>query len=493
MSAPAASGVPENDAAFTLALLYVALPCLVFLLAFVRPMLGLPLAAALVFATWQAAAPLRGRLSLRTWLGPAVAGAALVAVVGILNAESAWDWLKHWALINEIAGHEWPVRVELHGEQKYLRFYLASYLLPALARKVTGLPVVAVTAAWYFLGYALVFRLAVSEWARRPAGFSIAAIVLLLMLGGADALSEHGLRALAGLPAYPVWLGIHYETWATGLLQPSLEFASVLTNLAWVPHQSIPVMFVAAMIVLDDGPQRLPRLILVYGLMALWSPYGMIGLLPLVLYRVMPDWRQAFTLPVAAAILAGGAFALLSISYLSTEMPQAGMCLSCAAQNATEVTTTIPFLFVELLPFVLILRRKLLKDPCCLLACLSLLAMPLLHGESLDFVGRGSMGPLFVLALRCAQSLLGVAIPRTQQIFAALAFALCLPTTVSELAYHASKGAGQKVVDQFKPESRRWASKFSRDPHIDAVRFLDECGWIYESQYFIRTKPSVLR
>ena len=492
MTRPGALAAREHDAAFTLALLYIALPCLVFLLAFVRPLLGVPLAAALAFALLRAAAPVRWQPGLRGFAVPLLAAAALVALVGVYTGHAAYDWIKHWALINEIARNDWPVRIELQGEQKYLRFYLAAYLVPALLHKASGMSIAAATAAWYLPGFMLVLRLAAGPWLRRSAWTGAAAIALLLMLGGADALAEQGLRAMVDQPL-PVWLGVHYEGWAQRVFLVPLQFASVLTNLAWVPHQSIPVFVVAAMVVGDHGAQRLERLVLAYGLMALWSPYGMIALLPLVLYRTLPHWRQAFSIPLGAAILAGGAFALLTISYLATEMPQAGMCVSCAPQNLMEFTSYVPFLLVELLPFALILRRRLLRDPCCAIALCTLLAIPLLHGDTLDFVARGSMGPVFVLAWRSVETLLQDSLTRRQQWLAAVAFALCLPTTVSEVVYHASNGAGQKIVDASKPPERRWASKFSRDGEIRATEFLDECGWEYESQYFIVSKPAVLR
>ena len=482
----------ERDGAFTLALMYVALPCLIFLLGFVRPMLGLPLAALLAYAIWQAALPLGWRINWREYVAPLLAAAALVALVGIFTGHAAYDWIKHWALINEIADKPWPVQVELKGESKYLRFYLAAYLVPALLHKATGLSTEAATAAWYLLGFTLLFRLFASSWLRRPAWVAFAAIVLVLMIGGADALAEHGLHALVERP-FPVWFGVHYEGWATRSFQVGLQFASILTNLAWVPHQSIPVLVAAAMIVNDRGARAVERLVLVYGLMALWSPYGMIGLLPLVLYRALPHWRHAFTLPALSAVLGGGAFALLSISYLATEMPQAGMCVSCFGENITQVNSYIPFFLVELLPFALVLRRRLWQDPYCAVAGATLLLIPMLHGDTLDFTARGSMGPLLVLALRSAQALLDAPLTRAQQALVALAFALCLPTTVSEVIYHASNGAGQKIVDALKPPQKRWASKFSRSGDIRAPEFFDECSWDYESQYFITTKPRILK
>ena len=40
----------------------------------------------------------------------------------------SWDWIKHFAIINELADHPWPpVNDEPHT---FLRYYLGYYLVP---------------------------------------------------------------------------------------------------------------------------------------------------------------------------------------------------------------------------------------------------------------------------------------------------------------------------------------------------------------------------
>jgi hypothetical protein len=488
---PAAGAVrnEEGGGLFTLGLWYLALPCVLFLTFFVQPWLGIPIAFGIILVSWRLSEPWSPRLSPPTLLAAGLAF-ALALLIGILTGHSAWDWIKHWALINELANHEWPVTLSLQGETRYLRFYIAAYLVPALVTKLSpGWPVTVATTAWFALGFGLVFRMACAAHSKRPWPVVAAAMVIPLLLAGADSLASHGLRALAGQPATE-WLGLHYENWFPG---KPLQFASALTNLAWAPHQSIAVFIAAAMIVFDRGRFSIARAILAFGLLALWSPFGMIGLLPIICLRTLPGLPNAFNWATGAAILIGGSFAVVVAAYLSTDLPPGGLCLTCGAERLAELDDLLIFLIVELAASVLLLRGRILTDPLCATAFLSLLGLLFLRGDTIDFVARGSMGPLFILALRSTDRLLAAQNSPTGWLAAALALLLCLPTTASEIVYHASNGAAHREADARLPTDRRWLSVFSQHAGIDAKEFLDVCGWKYEGQYFSASRPWVLR
>ena len=100
-------------------LLYLALPALLFLPTFVRPLWGVPVLAALLVAL---ALVLRERMqeANRThYLMAALAALALLAVAGFPHGPFAWDWIKHWALLNTLSDNPWPVITELQGRPNY--------------------------------------------------------------------------------------------------------------------------------------------------------------------------------------------------------------------------------------------------------------------------------------------------------------------------------------------------------------------------------------
>jgi hypothetical protein len=477
-----------HDRFFALGLVYLALPCILFLAFFVRVWLGLPFALALSILTWRFASRIRLETSTAFWLAAGFA-AALAVVVGIPTGQSAWDWIKHWALLNELASNNWPVEIDLQGEERHLRFYLAAYLVPALASKMLHVPVLVPATCWFVLGYYMVVRTAGFAHEQRSFPIVAGAMLLVILLAGGDAVASHAINAILGRDASP-WLGLHYEHWYGG--QP-FQFASALTHLAWVPHQSIPVYIVAGMIVLDRGTYSLARTGLAYCLLALWSPFGMIGLLPLMLLRTLPYGRLAFTWPVGGAILVGCGFAALTTAYLATDLPAGNLCLTCLPARLAESDHLLVFLVVELVPFALLLRSRIVRDPVCATAFATLLVIPLFRGETIDFMARGSMGPLFVLALCAAGHILDVEFQWRKSILGALALLLCLPTTMSELFYHAEKGAAHREADAMLPPDRRWLSVFSTSSGITVAEFLRSGGWRYEAQYFSAKRPTILR
>lgn len=482
---------PSNEVVFALALFYIALPCLIFLVFYVHPLLSLPLIMALGSLLYKLLFGENWIWSPGLYVPASVLSLSLLFIVGIPTGHSVYDWIKHWALINEIANRPWPVTVTLHGQNEYLRYYLAAYLVPAAVHKtVPKIPVVVPVTVWFFIGYLLIFRLIGVAYQKRTIFVATIGMVLTLMLAGGDAYARHVIGVLIGAPL-PGWMGFHYHAWPT-MVKAKLQFASVLTNLAWVPNQSIAVFIVSAMLLMDRSQGSLARTIMAYGLMSLWSPYGMIGLLPLILLRVALDWRSLPNTHTIAVLIAAISFALLVATYLSTELPQGGFCATCIFRHPNEIWFIALFLLIELSTFALLLRRRIFSDRYCFVALITLALIPLFHGETIDFVARSSMGPLFVLALRSAERILDTRLTRTHPVPVALALALSLPTSLSEIVFHIEKGAAYRTTQASKLPEAFWSSLSSR-PDITVTEFFNICGWKYESQYFSAKKPRSLR
>ena len=200
----------SNDAIFAVGLCYIAGPCLLFLISFVHPLVGWPLAAAIGWLLYKLLVGTKWRWTPAAYLPAAFVSTALVMIVGIPTGHSAYDWIKHWALINEIADHPWPVIVNLQGENTYLRYYLAGYLVPALIHKtIPAIPIVVPVTLWFFLGYMLVFRITAVMFGRRSPIVVAIGMVLTTMLGGADAFARHAIVACLSQSRFQYgWAGI---------------------------------------------------------------------------------------------------------------------------------------------------------------------------------------------------------------------------------------------------------------------------------------------
>lgn len=473
-------------------LLYLAAPAVVFLASFIQPLVGLGtgflLIGALVTVLWGQRATQR---TSATILAPMFVAILLTWLAGFPQGPYAWDWIKHWALANELASHDWPLVLELQGSSRHVRFYLGAYLVPTLLHKI--LPFVGVPlalGAWFFTGYALVLRTVSTVASDRRTVWI--ALSLLLSLGGADMLAEHAYRAIRGLPVGP-WIGLHYESWAFNAFGAPVEFSSMITALLWVPHQSIATFIVAALLIFQRGPSAFGAAMLGFGLLAIWSPYGMIGLFPLMLMVAWDRKAELAKWNVLLCALSGAVFAVVVIAYLSTELPGAGACFQCLPGRLLSLWDFVPFWIIELVAFALILRQRIVQDLACLISLATLLVLPLLHGQTPDLVMRGSMGPLFVLSVRSVQVLLewkGVPWQKALQIAAICA---CLPSAVSEAVYQRQGGTAHLAFPRSDPLGARWMKTFAVRNDYTASEFFEICGWEYVQQYFSIQKPRLVK
>jgi hypothetical protein len=357
---------------FRLSLFYLAVPAFLFLFTFSTQAVGYPIALILAVSMWLSVRGAGGADDLRLYLLALLPAVGVAWLAGFPSGPFAWDWIKHWGLINTLADNEWPVAIQLDGAIAYLRFYVAAYLPPAAMHKlVPVLPVWATTAAWFVAGFVLVFRIVAVPLASRGRMACLWGMLALLLFAGADFFAENAYRLVNGR-VLNEWFGIHYEMWFANATMQPMQYSSMLTALLWVPHQSIATFLVAAMVTLDRSPRSMQQSLLAFGLLALWSPYGMIGLLPLVAVRFVRQESWRLSPHVVIAAVGGGAFALLVAAYLSTDMPGRSMCLDCAIDRLASPLDFLGFLVVELAVFGLILRTKIFTDALCLASILVL-------------------------------------------------------------------------------------------------------------------------
>jgi hypothetical protein len=318
-------------------------------------------------------------------------------------------------------------------------------------------------------------------------------MLVVLLLGGADFFAGTAWRAVTGMGAQSV-LGIHHEWWLYHLSGIPLQYSSIVTALLWAPNQAIATFLVAALLGDGDGVGALWLALCSYCLLALWSPLGMIGLLPLALYTAFRIVRTG--LRAGASWVALGVCAASSIGialYLATDVPATGLAVAGLSQRLATAGDVLLFLLIELGPLVLLLRSRLLSDPIPRLCVTTLLVIPFLGGETPDFVMRASLGPLFVLAMIAARSVVeSVHNRRGQQHAVVLALVLCTPTAISEVAFHLQAGSAIESAHPDDPaRTSRWRA-FAESPEVDLRQFLDACGWDYLPQYFSRRPSPIL-
>lgn len=479
---------------------YLALPALIYAVGFLRWVLVVPITILLVVA-WcnQSHRPQMPSPDWRLVLAALMGAVWVLVVAGFPNGPFAWDWIKHWALINSLADHHWPVAIDLQGNAAYLRFYVGAYLVPALASKWGLVPVAVGTPIWFGLGCSLVMGLVMAVPARSSVALALVSMLAFLCMAGADAWGGMALRAFSGLPSVGV-LGVHHEWWFDVWGSVPLQFGSMLASLVWVPHQSIATFLVAGLLVLDRTPRGTQRAVFSMGLLALWSPYGMLGLLPLAALRIAEIWRVRRDWQMWAAVLFAVGFTVVVAASLLDDAPQGSICFSCLPSWLSRLQEFSLFWLVELCVFALILGRKMFVNGICLVNVATLIFLPLLAGPVPDFVMRAAMGPLFVLSLCSAHAVAAwlTGISTTAWSWgrsARMMFALMLAsaTVLGEISYHFSAGKKHLALPASDPLANRGYYTFAQTSSITVDDFFAICGWSWRQQYFIDHLPRTYR
>lgn len=474
-----------------LVIAYLGLPAFVFLATFVRPVLAFPLALLIFLA---ASFIFRESISLPSLKSFALVGLCsviLLAVVGFPDGPFAWDWFKHWALLGMLVSEDWPVIADINGQPQYLRYYTGAYLVPTLISKLFESSVWITFALWLWLGYSLVLLVVLAPFEGEKIWRKMFAVLIFIAVAGADAWAMNLFRwaddvSLVG------FVELHQEWWFSTHFNKLLQFSSILTSLIWVPHQSIATFLVAGLLVFDRQRNSHASSVLAFGLLALWSPYGMIGLLPLLIIRL---WRDRPVLPKLAFIssmVAGIFFSLLVAWYLSEGMPSGSLCISCSLERLFfDPLPYLVFWAVELGFFLLILRRRLFTDISCLVSFAVLLILPLIAGNSPDFVMRTSLGPIFVLAVRSVETVMAGSWKKSKPVI--VAFGLSLPTVVSEATYHVQLGRAHLELPVEDPLGGSWQARFRTIPESTLEKFLLEESPEIAAQYFSPNKPGPIK
>lgn len=477
------------------ALFYLAAPALLFLARFVGPALGAPLAlalaAALAHAAWQrrlGASSRLPRVEPATLLGIVLAS-CVVALMGFAAGHYCWDWIKHWAMLNSLQMLPWPVQVELQGEPGFMRFYVGAYLVPSGLASLTGWHIAACTALWYGLGLAFAFSL-VSRCEGDSPGRQVWIGPLLLLMAGADAWLQGLFRA--GNQPFTI-TGMHHEWWLNALSDHPLQYGSPLCLLLWVPHQAVPTFIAVGLLRQVKTARALGPTMLATSMLALWSPYALIGMVVLLGAHVLaqPALRQALLRPglvTSGTVLVASAFALLMARTLAHELPPGGITLDVLPARLARPGPYLLFLAVELAIPWFVLKRRLFDDTASIAAVATLVVLPWIGGPVPDAVMRISMPALLLLFVRSAHEI-AQRPPRRLAVTLGLVLGFSGPTVWGEATFHIEGGSRHIALDASDPLAAPYYTVWARRTTYTLPEFFEICGWKWKPQYFSATPP----
>jgi hypothetical protein len=308
-----------------LSLLYLALPVTIFLATWLWWPYALGLLACLLLVLGRAMARIHERsdrqrqalrpasMSTRSTIGFAIVTLALAYYSGAggLGFQRP-DWDKHNAMLTELSGRSWPVRLGAESgvpDGSYLTYYVAYYLPAAVVGRQFGIEAAHLALfAWTLAGLSLaglwVLRLVASTrwplWAAWFAlsGMDVVAALVVSLLGTGWVLRK-------GVDWWPL-------------------FGSYTCNAAlllWVPQHMLAGWIATALMVSSAEERRdTSPAPLVASLTVMWSPFVALGLLPIILAAMMrTGWRAV----LRADLLVAVAVALVSIAALAGVSQQA--------------------------------------------------------------------------------------------------------------------------------------------------------------------------
>lgn len=401
------------DGLTILAVAYLAIPNLIFIVGWFRPVFagGLLLAMAIAFRS----SVISGKTRLQWPLSPSVSACLLLAAAawsffggGSHFVNASHDWVVRDAVLGDLIYGEWPVSYKgVDGSIVVLRSAIGYFLPPALFARTFGFQHIdlavftwTTTGVWIFLSLLPLPRHATL---RLPA-----TILVTVFFSGMDYLGV--LLATQMTPIFPLRL----EWWVP------MSYPSLTGQLLWAPNHCLPIWIATLLVLRHRDVKWFPQLSLVLiPLTLIWTPFAAIGLLPfLVLAAWRPlaatPWRDWPWLSASCAAL----FSLAVVAFLTIDV--GGMVIAANLPPATEglpsdiarqgitVRSYLIFVVCEFLLLSIAIAVHVRRDKdFFLLSLLVLFLLPLLnYGPSNDAMLRLCVPPLIVLFVTCLRVLL---------------------------------------------------------------------------------------
>ena len=386
----------------TVALLYVAVPNIIFLSTWIVAPWGWIAGCAVALCVLSMIPRAKGTFRIsgfgrRWWLIFALAtGWCVAGGLGHLVYANI-DWIVRDAVLVDLVREPWPVRYHIGGEALLLRSAIGYYLPAALVGKVTSIHFADFASlAWTIFGVVLTFMFLLRD---RP-GWSTCFIRLavFVLFSGMDIVPTV-VRNYSYAP------GAMIEWWGR-----YISFQSQTTSLFWAPNHTMSVWIATAW--LATQPFRaisIRHALLFVILIPLSSPIAALGVAlfvaAVIVHRSLTGQVEKVVYEVLdlRIILTGAVSVFLVFPYLvagSGEI-RSGFFWDLPWVGEDFLPRYMEFVLVEFLivSIVLLLHRP--RDPLLWLATGLLLALPLYRfGPFNDLSMRGSIPGLEILAIR---------------------------------------------------------------------------------------------
>ena len=320
----------------------------------------------------------------------------LLVIVGIIvwfctGAVFVTDWYKHYVLFNVLHAEAWPPLPTLNEQPHLLRYALGWYMLPALAAKIGGLATLQVAIVIWstlclFTALFITWRGVTRTWQM------CIAVLIFFCFSGVD------------------FLGAWLMDFTHDFFSPKLQwwfhdnsFKPNLFSIVWIPQHALAA-WLGTCLFWRERRQAVRHGGLLMLLVAAWSPFAAVGLLPIALWQWRQEGLRAALTPTN--LLLTPLLAVPLLSYLTQDTGQIPFTL--AHWRLENLTHLALFYFCEFLLLVGVLWWAMRRERVLLtILAVTLMALCLpMVGVSDDLFRRGTIPALTVLAILAAETLL---------------------------------------------------------------------------------------
>ena len=349
-----------------------------------------------------------------------IVSAIFVCLVGGISGyfSQSYDWITKNPLLNDLTLSPWPLILDLSeatddvqclcGDDKVaFIYYLFNYLPAAWIGKMFGSLMVARLTLFLWSAYGLTLVeywlfYTVSQKVKLSTKKIIYILAVFILWGGLDIIGQ-GIKVLLSDHQ-----NISFFSWLDHWSLPYFMYHANFSSLYWCFNQCIPLWLIV-LLILHFRDAR--SIIYFFSFSLLYSPWGAMGLLPIVVVFIMTEIRKK------------GSSAIREIVYFPNVVYPVLMSLVVGAyylSNTTPISEKgffwefwpeedflivyIVFILIELGIYVYLLRREIRDDKILLSAFIVLSAIPLYKmNYANDFVLRASIPALFIVCVKWIQ------------------------------------------------------------------------------------------
>src|SRR5450631_498672 len=388
-----------------IAIAYLALPVIIFLIGWFEFWVALPLLACVAYSL-RALAAARPAADSRYSLTPpqvSVAGTVGCAWSILGGADHVFfanaDWHIRDAVLHDLVTSSWPVGYgTVEGKESLLRAPVAYYLPAAVVGKLAGLSAAHIAMGLWTATGATLFLLQVLSLTPSRVGVAAAVAAIIVLFSGLDIVGS----VLNDGPHFRSnWdITTHLEWWAG-----KYQYSSMTTQLFWVPNHALGGWLLIGLLYRNaDNAALDSALPICVVALALWSPLTAVGILPFVLWKFLRETAHGRLFSLlrpqvwAPAMVVG----LVVAGYLALDagrVPKGLTVAGDAGDAALDLLQQAQFFLLEagfIGAAILWIRRS--AEVGIALAVLA--ALPLVYlGGGNDLVMRASIPSLAVLAI----------------------------------------------------------------------------------------------